>query len=154
MSAYTTTIEIVRNGEAHELEIEVAYRIHPGDRGDYYQPPSDATAEIEDISVVGIDGKKYPAPWLVDLFCDDQDILSLCFVDARDRSEYAAEQQAEARREAPRMIAIIANRPKVGPRVFTYVCERSAPKRGDRPRSEERRVGKECVSTCGSRWAP
>src|SRR3546814_3694104 len=63
MSAYTTTIEIVRNGEAHELEIEVAYRIHPGDRGDYYQPPSDATAEIEDISVVGIDGKKYPAPW-------------------------------------------------------------------------------------------
>src|SRR3546814_12372316 len=24
----------------------------------------------------------------------------------------------------------------------------------DRPRSEERRVGKECVSTCRSRWAP
>lgn len=34
---------------------------------------------------------------------------------------------------SPRMIAIISNRPKVGPRVFTYVCERSAPKRGDRP---------------------
>lgn len=33
----------------------------------------------------------------------------------------------------PRMVAIIANRPKVGPRVFTYVCERSAPKRPDRP---------------------
>src|SRR3546814_21034459 len=24
----------------------------------------------------------------------------------------------------------------------------------NRPRSEERRVGKECVSTCRSRWAP
>src|SRR3546814_14425057 len=24
----------------------------------------------------------------------------------------------------------------------------------DRPRSEERRVGKECVRTCRSRWAP
>jgi integrase len=33
----------------------------------------------------------------------------------------------------PRMVAIIANRPKVGPRVFTYVCARPAPKRGDRP---------------------
>lgn len=34
---------------------------------------------------------------------------------------------------SPRMVAIIANRPKVGPRVFTYVCERPAPKRKDRP---------------------
>src|SRR3546814_16603276 len=25
---------------------------------------------------------------------------------------------------------------------------------GCRPRSEERRVGKECVSTCSSRWSP
>src|SRR3546814_19329905 len=26
--------------------------------------------------------------------------------------------------------------------------------RGTQPRSEERRVGKECVSTCRSRWSP
>src|SRR3546814_8651766 len=26
--------------------------------------------------------------------------------------------------------------------------------RGGNPRSEERRVGKECVSTCRSRWSP
>src|SRR3546814_14079835 len=26
--------------------------------------------------------------------------------------------------------------------------------KADRPRSEERRVGKECVSTCRSRWSP
>src|SRR3546814_20483004 len=25
---------------------------------------------------------------------------------------------------------------------------------GEQPRSEERRVGKECVSTCRSRWSP
>ncbi|PZQ55724.1 MAG: hypothetical protein DI555_06780 [Novosphingobium pentaromativorans] len=33
-----------------------------------------------------------------------------------------------------RMIEIIANRPQVGPFVFTYVCERPAPARNDRPR--------------------
>src|SRR3546814_4897270 len=30
----------------------------------------------------------------------------------------------------------------------------SAPSKDDTPRSEERRVGKECVSTCRSRWSP
>src|SRR3546814_8986997 len=30
----------------------------------------------------------------------------------------------------------------------------AAEHRGDRGRSEERRVGKECVSTCRSRWSP
>lgn len=34
----------------------------------------------------------------------------------------------------PRMIEIIRARPKVGPRVFTYVCERPSPARADRPR--------------------
>lgn len=34
----------------------------------------------------------------------------------------------------PRLVAIIANRPKVGPFVFTYVCKRPSPARGDRPR--------------------
>src|SRR3546814_20461036 len=29
-----------------------------------------------------------------------------------------------------------------------------APDYQERPRSEERRVGKECVSTCRSRWSP
>lgn len=33
-----------------------------------------------------------------------------------------------------RMKEIIANRPRVGPFVFTYVCERPAPARADRPR--------------------
>src|SRR3546814_19432852 len=39
-----------------------------------------------------------------------------------------------------------------------YRCRtrrRDRPRRGDRlGRSEERRVGKECVSTCRSRWSP
>lgn len=33
----------------------------------------------------------------------------------------------------PRMVALIANQPKICPQVFTYVCERPAPPRGDRP---------------------
>lgn len=33
-----------------------------------------------------------------------------------------------------RLLEIIANRPKVGPYVFTYVCERPSPPREDRPR--------------------
>jgi len=33
----------------------------------------------------------------------------------------------------PRMVAIIANRPRGCPQVFTYECERPSPKRGDRP---------------------
>src|SRR3546814_17267443 len=32
--------------------------------------------------------------------------------------------------------------------------EREIPSIADRLRSEERRVGKECVSTCRSRWSP
>src|SRR3546814_4414860 len=34
------------------------------------------------------------------------------------------------------------------------VARRRRRDRGTRPRSEERRVGKECVSTCRSRWSP
>lgn len=37
-------------------------------------------------------------------------------------------------RLTPRMVALIASQPKVGPRVFTYRCERNAPARDDRPR--------------------
>lgn len=39
---------------------------------------------------------------------------------------------------SPRMVAIVANQPKVCPQVFTYVCQRPAPKRKDRP---QRRKG-------------
>lgn len=38
---------------------------------------------------------------------------------------------------SPRMIAIIKAQPKVCVQVFTYVCQRPAPKRGDRPRREK-----------------
>src|SRR3546814_18300245 len=37
--------------------------------------------------------------------------------------------------------------------VMLLDCEKMA-KIWQRPRSEERRVGKECVSTCRSRWSP
>lgn len=34
----------------------------------------------------------------------------------------------------PRMVALLANQPKACPQVFTYLCERPSPPRGDRPR--------------------
>src|SRR3546814_15157667 len=43
----------------------------------------------------------------------------------------------------------------VRPRLDHYVIPRAwAPGAAEGTRSEERRVGKECVSTCRSRWAP
>src|SRR3546814_12877523 len=44
-----------------------------------------------------------------------------------------------------------ANRPYRAPKPHPTF---SAPYLAERRRSEERRVGKECVSTCRSRWAP
>src|SRR3546814_17938157 len=35
-----------------------------------------------------------------------------------------------------------------------YPWQSGSSGRAESPRSEERRVGKECVSKCGSRWAP
>src|SRR3546814_17838658 len=37
---------------------------------------------------------------------------------------------------------------------FLRECEESLPELPGAKRSEERRVGKECVSTCRSRWSP
>src|SRR3546814_2662037 len=39
---------------------------------------------------------------------------------------------------------------------MAYICQKTGLRKGiDGPlRSEERRVGKECVSTCRSRWSP
>lgn len=99
MSAFTTTIEIGSGLADYEVEIEVGYRIHPGDRGSYYQPPEEATAEIEDISILS-NGTKFPAPWLAELVAQDEEILALCMLDAEERHQDAAEYRAEAQREA------------------------------------------------------
>src|SRR3546814_7569347 len=49
-------------------------------------------------------------------------------------------------------------RPKYSCRSCEKIVQASAPvkaiARGKATRSEERRVGKECVSTCRSRWSP
>src|SRR3546814_9756469 len=52
---------------------------------------------------------------------------------------------ADAPRDAQRAIGI-GRENRAGQAVFRIV--------GDPHRSEERRVGKECVSTCRSRWSP
>lgn len=99
MTILRTTIEIGSGLADYEAEIEVCYRIHPGDKGSYYQPPSEATAEIEDVSIIAPDGTKYPAPWLADMLAEDEEMLSLCLLDADERAEDAAEYRAEAKRE-------------------------------------------------------
>src|SRR3546814_14240663 len=48
-------------------------------------------------------------------------------------------------------------RPFDGEQLFIFCAQGSEPRRGvvvGSVRSEERRVGKECVSTCRSRWSP
>lgn len=100
MSKLATTIEIGSGLADYEIEIEIGYRIHPGDRGSHYQPATEATAEIEDVTIIASDGTKYPAPWLADLLVDDEEMLSLCLLDGDERAEDAAEYRAEARREA------------------------------------------------------
>src|SRR3546814_3987212 len=44
--------------------------------------------------------------------------------------------------------------PAKGPGLVPKSCAPHDAQKGPRPRSEERRVGKECVSTCRSRWSP
>ena len=39
-------------------------------------------------------------------------------------------------------------------RTFLYFWEGAEPNSGLAPRSEERRVGKECLRLCRSRWSP
>src|SRR3546814_5162352 len=62
---------------------------------------------------------------------------------------YDGEQLGQGRENAKQFL--IDN-----PEVMIEISERIRMKMGlgDQPRSEERRVGKECVSTCRSRWSP
>src|SRR3546814_20305551 len=50
-----------------------------------------------------------------------------------------------------RRLYVARERDGAGRAAFATLAERPAPPRIDR--SEERRVGKECVSTCSSRWS-
>src|SRR3546814_17816739 len=56
-----------------------------------------------------------------------------------------------------RYLSLSASR--VSRRLLNHICADAGQKHGfwpydDEPRSEERRVGTECVSTCRSRWSP
>src|SRR3546814_16752195 len=55
--------------------------------------------------------------------------------------------------EPPAFYATSSRRPLAHPAVGSKDCSAPSPKRSAM-RSEERRVGKECVSTCSSRWSP
>src|SRR3546814_14034883 len=60
---------------------------------------------------------------------------------------HLAPDRGVSRRTAPRIITASSWR-KPG------TAAQAALRRETHPRSEERRVGKECVSTCRSRWSP
>ncbi|MGN6290359.1 MAG: hypothetical protein ACTHNA_13985 [Sphingopyxis terrae] len=100
MATVRTSVEICSGLSDYEAEINVEYLIHPGFKGTYYQPPEEASAEIIAVTIIAEDGTKYPAPWLADMLCDDEEVLSLCLVDEAERYEDAMEQRAEAKREA------------------------------------------------------
>lgn len=99
MATVRTSVEIGSGLSDYEAEIDVEYRIHPGFKGTYYQPPEEASAEIIAVTIIADDGTKYPAPWLADMLCDDEEVLSLCLLDTAERYEDAMEQRAEAKRE-------------------------------------------------------
>lgn len=99
MSLLRTTLEILTGDAGYEIEIIVDYSVYDGHHGVEGFPPEPASASILEVAIVS-DGKTHPAPWLCDLIAEDEDILERCMADALDRAEYAAEQRADAKREA------------------------------------------------------
>lgn len=100
MSSLRTTLSIGSGLYDYEIEVVIDYSVSPGFAGSYHQPPEPASAEILAVAVIDSHGKSHPAPWLCDLLADDEEMLSLCLVDDDERAEYAAEQRADAKREA------------------------------------------------------
>ena len=96
MSRLRATMTI---GDDYEVEVDIDYSVYAGFAGSQYEPSEPASASILEVSIVS-GGKTYPAPWLCDLIGEDDDILALCLEDDAERAEYAAEQRADAKREA------------------------------------------------------
>lgn len=99
MSDLRTTIEIGSGLSDYEVEIEVEYTVHRGCAQTQTQPGEDDSIEITEVRVVH-GGMTYGAPWLLDLLADDEEITSLCMLDAIEERQAQAEYRAEARREA------------------------------------------------------
>src|SRR3546814_18134174 len=79
--------------------------------------------------------------WLEDLVADNGPIRRLEVVDVR-------ESMANGGGPACLRLRVVADPATIDPRFLM------SPAALDRIRSEERRVGKECVSTCRYRWSP
>src|SRR3546814_14547293 len=84
-----------------------------------------------------------------------------CFVqNSRESARLFIDAEYRARNEASKIVALInkgANTGKITCRRLKAVCAFGQLKERRSvaaSRSEERRVGKECVSTCSSRWVP
>ena len=70
---------------------------------------------------------------------------------SRKRTALFVEAAVQIAREMPRARFMVAGIPTAGEEDVLVNLPASPP---SLTRSEERRVGKECVSTCRSRWSP
>ena len=87
-----------------EAEVTVTYYATPGDAGDRDCPPSDASVEVETITLPNGKGGTFDMSWLLDAgFYSEAEIADLCMQDwidaAEDERDRAAEYRAEQRRD-------------------------------------------------------
>ena len=99
MSVLHTTVEIVSCLAEYDLPVDVEYTYHPGRSQTSVDPAEPASCEITGVAVVDAAGTRHPAPWLCDLLSDDEEMLSLCELDADERAMNAADDRADAARE-------------------------------------------------------
>ena len=95
----------VWDGGEYEFQAVISYRVYPGSPQTRDDPGCDATAEIETVRLVKLDGtKEYPVPaWLQAMLEGDEALLDSLLSDAADADEYARDQAADATREEQRL---------------------------------------------------
>lgn len=86
-----------------ELEARIAFKVHPGDKGDRINPPSDPQAEIYAVKLV-VRGVEHECPqWLHDLLCADILLHDEMLGSAAEEDEACADEAADMRAEDRRL---------------------------------------------------
>lgn len=85
-----------------ELEARISFKVHPGDKGDRINPPSEPQAEIQSVEIV-VRGEKHDCPqWLHDLLSADlvlhDEMLGSAAEEDEARADEASDMRAEDRR--------------------------------------------------------
>ncbi|MBO9602578.1 MAG: hypothetical protein J7496_08730 [Novosphingobium sp.] len=95
-----TEIEINTGGfQDYSVPVVIDYTYQAGCSATYTQPGEADTVSLNSIKVIDAAGKSHDSDWLIDLLCDDDELLSLCALDWQEAQQDAAEYRAEARRE-------------------------------------------------------